>query len=666
MPTFELRPWQRDVLGSMPRDLLGMGAPVIGIKAPTGSGKTLLALRVAEKFKPSVVIAVVRTWTEMARFWEDARRFGYRYKPLAFFAKAQHCLELRKRLRKKTSASKGGGGGEGGDEEGGLEEDEVDVKCDECLLHDNLYMVGEHGGLELKYPLDGLLSVYSSVNPNLEYHKYKRQVRDGLSLISSEFRTGGFCTYDHLRTIAKEAVRSGTPILLIGTYPYVFGPPSILFRRVLGGSGRIVVIIDEAHNLDTLDFLERSISNVRLDKLVSTCEKYCSKEPGRESCSGLDRLKRLVNTVEERLVRIVGSYDAERTFRHPKPGHLWELVSLLSLVRDEAVKFTEFETGGSGPVRGRTVLSFIDTVDFMVRLYEFKARCRVGVDSYWDYDPSVWGFYITRGERSVRLVAKPFAVKPIIQYAWTRFNGPWILMSGTLPDEQYIEKVWGLGVSWYVDASEKVHIGRRKVVISVREGLTSSFSERNDEMFRKYADKIRWIVLNNNEPGVYLVVYPSYKIMKNVTWYLADLPVPQRREGEVRHLPDLVEEALGLYVSGGKLVVHAVSGGRFTEGVEFVRRLGNGKVESLVKHVILAGVPFPNASDDFVRDRVLASGLGEWEWFNVHGWLNTVQAIGRAFRSEGDEATIWLLDYRFDHLAGNWGITRGAVWVRRE
>jgi Rad3-related DNA helicase len=656
MPTFELREWQRDVLGSMPRDLLGMGAPVIGVKAPTGSGKTLLALRIAEKFKPNVVIAVVRTWTEMARFWEDARRFGYKYKPLAFFAKTEHCLELRR--RRKASASVGG------DEGGGLEEDEVDVRCDECSLRNNLYE--EHGGFVLKYPLDGLLSVYSSVNPNLRYPEYRRLVRDRLSLIDPEYRTGGFCTYDHLRTIAKEAVRSGTPILLIGTYPYVFGPPSILFRNILGGGARIVVIIDEAHNLDTLDFLERSISNARLERLVSTCEKYCSKEPGREPCSGLDRLRRLVNTVEERLVRIVGSYDAERTFKHPKPGHLWELVSLLSLVRDEAVKFTEFETGGSGPVRGRTVLSFIDTVDFMVRLYEFKARCRVGVDSYWDYDPSVWGFYITRGERSARLVAKPFAVKPIIQYAWARFNGPWILMSGTLPGRQYIEKVWGLNVSWYVDASDMVHIGRRKVVISVREGLTSSFSERSEEMFRKYADKIRWIVLNHSEPGVYLVVYPSYKMMKGVTWYLADLPVPQRREGEVRHLPDLVEEALRLYTSGGKLVVHAVSGGRFTEGVEFVRRLGDGKVESLVKHVILAGVPFPNVGDDFVQDRVLASGLDEWEWFNVHGWMNTVQAIGRAFRSEDDEATIWLLDYRFDHLADNWGITRGAVWVRRE
>jgi len=652
----------------MPRDLLGMGAPVIGIKAPTGSGKTLLALRIAEKFEPNVVIAVVRTWTEMARVWEDARKFRYRYKPLAFFAKTQHCLELRERMRKKASASGGGdvGVGESGDEDGGLEEDEIDVRCEECLLHDNLYTIDKHEGLVLKYPLGDLLSVYTSVNPNLKYPEYRRRVRERLSLINPEYRTGGFCTYDHLKTIAKEAVRSGAPILLIGTYPYVFGFPSILFRSVLGGSGRIVVIIDEAHNLDTLDFLERSISNVRLDRLVSTCEKYCSNETSNKACSGLDRLRRLVNTVKERLVRIAGSYDAERAFKHPKPGHLWELVSLLSLVREETEEFTVFETGGRGPVRRKTVVSFIGTVDFMVRLYEFKAKCRVGVDSYWDYDPSAWGFYITRSERSVRLVAKPFAVKPIIQYAWTRFKGPWILMSGTLPSEQYIEKVWGLGVTWYVDASEKVRIGRRKVVISVREGLTSAFDERSDEMFRKYADKIRWIVLNNNEPGVYLVVYPSYAMMKSVTWYLTDLPVPQRREGEVRHLPDLVEEAVGLYTSGGKLVVHAVSGGRFTEGVEFVRRLGNGKVESLVRHVILAGVPYPNVKDDFVQDRVSASGLDRSEWFNVHGWMNTVQAFGRAFRSEDDEATIWLVDRRFGRLADDWGITKDAVWVRRE
>jgi Rad3-related DNA helicase len=658
MPALELREWQRDVLNNMPSGLLGKDDVVIGVRAPTGSGKTILSLLIADRFDPDVVIAIVRTKSEMVRFWEDAHKIGYPYKPLAFFTKTQHCLRLVEEKREKGKDKGGGGEGE--------REEEVRLKCDACRYYNNLYKASALGIIRLEGVLDALLGTYTSVNPGLRFEEYRASVLKGLDWLVK--RGVGVCTYDHLRTIAKEAVQRGLPVLLIGTYPYVFGPPSILFRNILGDGARIVVIIDEAHNLDTLDFLERSISVKRLDRLVSTCNEYCKNEPWRRACSWLDELGKTVDTVKERFVEVVRSYDAERTYKHPSPEHLEELVGLLRSVRDLAEPFVEFENEQreGGPVQRRVVGAFIETVDFMSRLFDYKMGRRVGVDSYWDYDPSAWGIYVTWSEKNARLVAKPFAVKPIIQYAWTRFNGPWILMSGTLPGKQYIEKVWGLNVSWYVNASSRVRIGRRRVVISVSEGLTSSFSKRNEEMFRKYADKIRWIVLNHSEPGVYLVVYPSYKMMKSVTWYLADLPVPQRREGEVKHLPDLVRDALGLYTRGGKLVVHAVSGGRFTEGVEFVRQLGNGKVESLVKHVILAGVPFPNVKDDFVQDRVLASGLNRKKWFRVHGWMNTVQAIGRAFRSEDDEATIWLLDYRFGRLAGNWGITRGAMWVRRE
>ncbi len=108
MPALELREWQRDVLNNMPSGLLGKDDVVIGVRAPTGSGKTILSLLIADRFDPDVVIAIVRTKSEMVRFWEDAHKIGYPYKPLAFFAKTQHCLRLVEE-KGETGKDKGGG-----------------------------------------------------------------------------------------------------------------------------------------------------------------------------------------------------------------------------------------------------------------------------------------------------------------------------------------------------------------------------------------------------------------------------------------------------------------------------------------------------------------------------------------------------------------------------
>jgi len=213
-----------------------------------------------------------------------------------------------------------------------------------------------------------------------------------------------------------------------------------------------------------------------------------------------------------------------------------------------------------------------------------------------------------------------------------------------MPSREYIEKVWGLNVTKYFDVTNEVRIGHRDVRVIT--SVTSEFKRRGEEMYGKYAVEIRNIVMNNGD-GVYLVVYPAYSMMRAITKYLSDLPSKQVREGEVKHLPDLLDLAL----SNKKLIIHAVNGGRFTEGIELVK---DG--QSLIKYIIIAGVPFPNVGDDYVKDRIVASGLGEWAWLKTQSEMATLQVIGRGTRYPDDHVKVWLLDRRFSYLVRDWGL----------
>jgi Rad3-related DNA helicases len=188
-----------------------------------------------------------------------------------------------------------------------------------------------------------------------------------------------------------------------------------------------------------------------------------------------------------------------------------------------------------------------------------------------------------------------------------------------------------------------------KIVSEVKKGeyLTSKFEERKDEkkfyeMSQRYAKKIGEIIASNGV-GVFLVVYPNYNMMNVIAGYVQHLvngQVTQIREGKDVDMKKLLDLAL----QNEKLVLHAVAKGRFAEGVELTH---NNR--SLIKHIIVVGVPFPNIRDDYVQDRIRASGYGEREWLEEHARITTLQAIGRGIRYPDDSVTVWLLDYRYDH-----------------
>ena len=656
----KLRPWQEKVLNQIPTD--PNEDDIFVINAPTGSGKTLMSLLSAIKMGADSIFVAVRTRTEQVRFWEDAMKLGLRYRPFVFFSKAQQCVAMTEDVKKELR---------------NLGEESVTVDCEGCRLAGYGTVV-----TSASYARDDIDAIVK-VNPNLPTNEYRQKVIESLESIGHRL-TLGLCTYDAIKNLSRVALHIGVPEILIGTYPHIFGYPHVLFSRLYfdadeiesayGTEVRFVTIIDESHNLDKLEGYERTITAKRLLRVIEYGERYCkalTEDPKRfiinpdededhvehmvkvckeEILPSLNEFKEMANKIGKRLDELAKEYGASNSYKRLRDEHLDELLTMLY----------EFEKAVVLPISAvemvvarflgnvKVAKSLEKTIMIMNYLFDFMQRKfrdnEVPSELMELIDPRVWRFYITKNDES-SLVIKPTTPKPIITMARATFKGPWILMSGTMPPREYIEKVWGLKVTKYFDLSNEVRIGHRNVEVIT--SVTSEFKRRGEEMYRKYADEISKVIMNGNDGG-YLVVYPNYNMMISIANYLTHMPVKQVREGEVKHLPKLLELAL----ANRKLVIHAVSGGRFTEGIELVK---DGK--SLIKYIIIAGVLYPNIGDDYVRDRIRASGLKDYTWMKIQAEMQVKQAIGRGIRGPEDSIDIKLMDYRYSYLAKSWGLT---------
>ncbi len=211
-----------------------------------------------------------------------------------------------------------------------------------------------------------------------------------------------------------------------------------------------------------------------------------------------------------------------------------------------------------------------------------------------------------------------------------------ILMSGTPPPKDFVERVIGLTGAAYVDALE---LGARSpyenIAMLLTTQITSKFEEREEEMYELYSKYIE--VVDELVRGVKLVVYPSYDFMRNVVKYLG--------RGFIEHRDTTINELLRSLTDN--TLVHAVAGGKLCEGVEITR---HGK--SLIKCVFMAGVPYPQKDDyiyEVMRNMVSKVPLSEVKdyVYNLNASIKTLQAVGRSIRSEGDAALVVLGDRRF-------------------
>ncbi len=217
----------------------------------------------------------------------------------------------------------------------------------------------------------------------------------------------------------------------------------------------------------------------------------------------------------------------------------------------------------------------------------------------------------------------------------------WLLMSGTLPSKSYMEKVWGLKDFEFIS----INPFNPNLTFYWNRDLSTRYTlrERNRERYVKVVSSLR------SPDGITLVLVPSYEV---ASWF--------------KEVADYVEDSSSSVksVPGAGLVV-VVARGKLSEGVEFVK---DGK--SIVKRVVIVGIPYPNIGDAYSRDvlEFLTEKMGKRTmWFLLKEEASIIirQAIGRAVRSESDSAEVFLLDRRMEPFLRDMGLSLKRVKIMR-
>ncbi|MCX8186656.1 MAG: hypothetical protein N3G48_06075 [Sulfolobales archaeon] len=398
---------------------------------------------------------------------------------------------------------------------------------------------------------------------------------------------------------------------VVVTYPYVFNPE--LFENVFQERemSEFTLIVDESHMFvdpSTIYSYEVPDHNVRL--AINELIRYLG---GDERLEGFLRtLLEIVNSRStNRGLRIIGNYEL---------GLDEELINYLAIKALEIKKVVLNELlrrdEATSAIIGSKV-AIIKVATLLSRLVDERFKL----------------FTYRYGDRNylISTAVDHSVIKDVLSaYKYV------VMMSGTPPPKEFIERVVGLKEVAYVDALE---LGARSpyenIAVLLTTQLTSKFEVRSEDMYELYSRYIE--VVDDLVNGVKLVVYPSYEFMGNVVKYV-NKGFIERRDTSIDELVENIR---------GDEVVHAVAGGKLCEGIELTRA---GR--SLIKCVFVAGVPYPQ-EDDYVLElmRRLAQKVpiseGKDYLYNLNASIKTMQSIGRSVRSDVDYAIAVLGDRRF-------------------
>lgn len=235
-------------------------------------------------------------------------------------------------------------------------------------------------------------------------------------------------------------------------------------------------------------------------------------------------------------------------------------------------------------------------------------------------------------ETGKTLVVAPLDPVSIVKKALEGARGV-VYLSGTLPLSMFVD-LMSLRQYKALDIPFNSYIPKENYLPIIDIGVTTRFQERTEEMYLKIAERLAHAV--NATSGGFLAVFPSYEVMKGVRKYLK-LSIPHWYEGSAdpdwSNLPD-------------RFFIGAVAGGRYTEGIEYVRDKRN-----ILAAVAIIGVPYPEPTPYLERRvELLRPTLKERAWSAVYLYqavINVRQAIGRLFRSPRDRGVLIFLDRRY-------------------
>jgi len=422
------------------------------------------------------------------------------------------------------------------------------------------------------------------------------------------------CPYDITQFMAKGAR------VIIASYNYLLDHKiqNYFIKGLDIDIGNISLIIDEAHNLPEV-VRNLNSTSITLKDIEQAIEE--GKSLGIDM-TDLVALYQFLQETGERKLR--GKTEDDKV-----QVELWEIIP--RFIKEESLRKL-IESGSSFERKKFEEGSFV--VSKLVEVSQFY----LSVLSHVDSSHIIVVQWYRKRERIPKLTLMGLDSAEYISPLLTSVDSA-LLMSGTFDPLNYYSDV--LGVPMAVKMSFPSPYSSRNRLLLVDPELSMNYNMRTESLWESYAERIALIVRNLPRNKSVLVSYPSYKIKDNIERYLVK-KVHRRILSEKRgaKLEDLKAEL----ARGKPVIVSAVAGGKWTEGVEF--RI-NG--ESAISSIIIAGIPFPLL--DEINEKL--KEFYDARFHNGFAYAIFVPALkklfqvsGRLIRSEKDRGVVIVLDKR--------------------
>ncbi len=236
-----------------------------------------------------------------------------------------------------------------------------------------------------------------------------------------------------------------------------------------------------------------------------------------------------------------------------------------------------------------------------------------------------------------------------------------ILMSGTMKPMKMHRDVLGLDINRTILKEYENPFPKQNRLVLVDRSVTTKYSKRCRKEYEKIAKRIEEYA--HSTPGNIAAFFPSYEVMNNVAKYIniEERKIIVQKQEDGAEQVGSVKEQLS---ARGDCILFGVQGGSLSEGVDYEK--------NCIKCVLVIGVPLEELTLE-VKARIeyyqKKFGRG-WEYGYIGpALIRSVQAAGRAVRSENDVAVIAYLDERFGTRAydiGEYAISDGmhvqAFW----
>lgn len=608
MEKFTPREWQDALISTVSKNLEERNK--IAIEAPTGSGKTSFILYLAF-LTGKKLIYLTRTHNEFTRLYEDNQKY-FNIPALYLFGKSKLCP-----LKERWYDS---------------EDDGQKNVCKGCPLKDKTIKLDlKNIGSPENFLVDMAEDSTELIRQDIESKAMGRDTKGNLVTIKKE-NIKSYCPYYSVRSNMVDAQ------IIAMTYNYLLNP-SIRFNVFHGTEGEEMInlddyylIFDEAHNLDSvIEDFGRSLQIKTVEKAID----LLVKDFPMEHYNSYERVE--ANLILENLLSNMSSTRATDNLKSFKFSS--DFASRIANLESLEVFSDEFDKKNENrPLKKRSRNYLENVYNF---LYDYQ-RMENG---------SIYSSVNNPEKKEIKLKLMYYNTSGYLSFL---SNNPVIFMSGTMPSEDHISKVWNMEDVLYlkIDSIFKNAGGLKKYNVVTGYTTLGRYRENLEQwssMLKKYMQYVV-DVYAESEKSV-LVAVPSYRILFGDSY--------TRVPGIGNYLPEsmrancIFENRKISYsyiekrAREEKIIIFSVHGGKLLEGIQLVSQ---GK--SLISDVIIAGLPLIPL-DDYRKDKIkyLEKVLKKNAYnllYYEFALIKVKQAAGRSTRSPDDRSNIWLCDDRFD------------------